>query len=132
MSNLRLTERDILNSMLNGTITPEVMKEYAQKKLAQLDRRNDSARKRTAKRRASADPLTDAIFDALSDIEPMSREDLFEVLHDSWPELTVGKISYRLSALVRERPDEVIRQEATTLDANGRMKKVVIYTRQFI
>lgn len=132
MSNLRLTERDILNSMLNGTITPEVMREYAQKKLAQLDRRNDSARKRAAKRRASADPLTDAIFDTLSDIEPMSREDLFEVLHDSWPELTVGKISYRLSALVRERPDEVIRQEATTLDANGRMKKVVIYTRQFI
>lgn len=132
MSNLRLTERDILNSMLNGTITPEVMREYAQKKLTQLDRRNDSARKRAAKRRASADPLTDAIFEALSDIEPMSREDLFEVLHDSWPELTVGKISYRLSALVRERPDEVIRQEATTLDANGRMKKVVIYTRQFI
>lgn len=125
-----LTEREILNSMLNGTITPEVMKDYALKHLRQLDQRNIAARNRAVNKRAIGDKLTEDIFNTLSDVEPMSREDIYEILKDKWTDLTIGKVSYRLSALVRERPQDILRQEATMLDDTGRLRKVIIYSRR--
>lgn len=128
----RITEREILNMMLNGTIDKQTMAVYATKKLAQLDKRNSAARRRAEKNRVT-DPLTEAIFNLLAD-DPLSREDVFEILKDSGEfsntELTIGKVSYRLSALCRERPTEVIKQEATIADDESlKHKKIIVYTR---
>ena len=45
----KITEREIYNAMINGTIDADVMVEFATKKLAQLDKRNESAKIRAAK-----------------------------------------------------------------------------------
>ena len=53
----KITERDIYNSILNETFDLAVLKEFAEKKLAQLDKRNESAKIRAAKKRAESDEL---------------------------------------------------------------------------
>jgi hypothetical protein len=127
MDTLVLTERTILHMMIDGTIDKETLHDYGVKKLAQLDKRNETARIRAAKKKAEPDELLDAVFNILYD-QPMSREDVLEELLPEYPELTVGKVSYRLSKLVRERPNEVIKQEAFVTE-DGKTKRITVYTR---
>lgn len=126
MSEPRVTEREILNMMIDGTIDPETMAEYATKKLAQIDKRNESAKKRAAKKRAEGDVLTEEIYNVLSE-DPMSRQDVLEVLQETYPDLTVGKVSYRLVQLAKE--GRIIKQEATIAGDNAKNRRVAIYTK---
>lgn len=126
MSEPRVTEREILNMMIDGTIDPETMAEYATKKLAQIDKRNESAKKRAAKKRAEGDALTEEIYNVLSE-DPMSRQDVLEVLQETYPDLTVGKVSYRLVQLAKE--GRIIKQEATIAGDNAKNRRVAIYTK---
>ena len=66
MSN-KITEREIYNSILNGTADHDVLVEFATKKIAQLDKRNASAAKRAAVKRAEGDELQALVLDALTD-----------------------------------------------------------------
>lgn len=126
MSEPRVTEREILNSMIDGTIDPVVMAEYATKKLAQMDKRNESAKKRAAKKRAEGDALTEEVYNVLSD-DPMSRQDVLEVLQETYPDLTVGKVSYRLVQLAKE--GRILKQEATIAGDDSKNRRVAIYTK---
>ena len=123
MTTPTITEREILNSILDGTFDIEVLKGYAEKKIAQLDKRNESAKKRAAKKRAEADILMEQVFGVLSE-EPMSRTDVLEALSDI-EGLTLGKVSYRLAALVRE--GRAIKQEAMIAE-DGKAKKITVYS----
>ncbi len=127
MKSVRVTEREILNSMLNGTITHDMMVEYAKKKLIQLDKRNQVARARAAKKRPARDELTELIFSILT-YDPMSREDVLEIVQETNPEATIGKIGYRLTALTKEIPPQVIKQEATFENEQGQLKKITVYS----
>ena len=129
MSN-KMTERTILLAMLDGTIDPEVMAKYAEKKLDQLDKHNAASRRRAAKKRAEGDALMEDVFNTLCN-EPMSREDVYETLIDSGvyneSEITVGKVSYRLVQLAKE--GRIIKQEAITTGEDGKkIRKVAVYT----
>ena len=129
MNNIsKMTEREILNMMINGTISKELLKEYGLKKIAQLNKKNETARKRAELKREKDDPLLDAVFNILYE-QPMSREDVLESLLPDFPDLTIGKVSYRLSKLVRDRPDAVIKQEAFTDGGDGHVRKLTVYTR---
>ena len=50
----KMTEREIYNAMIDGTIDADVMVEFAEKKLAQLDKRNEKAKERAVAKRAGA------------------------------------------------------------------------------
>ena len=126
MNEPRVTEREILNAMIDGTIDPTVMAEYATKKLAQMDKRKATAKVRMAKKRAENDFLMEEVFNVLSE-DPMSRQDVLEVLQETYPELTVGKVSYRLVQLAKE--GRIIKQEATIAGDNAKNRRVAIYTK---
>ena len=98
----KITEREIYNFILDGTIDRDLLVEFATKKLAQLDHRNEKAKERAAKKRAEGDELTEKVFALVSD-EPQSREDITNALLNAGEDVTVGKVGYRLSALLRKR-----------------------------
>ena len=77
-----ITERDIYTSILEDTYDVDVLKNFAEKKLKQLDKRNETARKRAEKKKAEGDALMTAVLNTLSD-EPMSREDVFNAIVES-------------------------------------------------
>ena len=126
MSESRVTEREILHSMIDGTIDPKTMAEYATKKLAQMDKRNETAKKRAAKKRAEGDFLTEEVFKVVSE-DPMSRQDVLEILQESYPDLTIGKVSYRLVQLAKE--GRIIKQDAVIADGESKNKHVIVYSR---
>ena len=94
----KITEREIYNSIINGTADQAVLVEFATKKIAQLDRRNASAAKRAAVKRAEGNEITEGIFGVLTS-EAMTRE---QVAQAYGSELSVAKVGARLNALVND------------------------------
>ena len=124
----KITERDIYHAMIDGTIDADIMREFAEKKLAQLDKRNETAKVRAAKKRAEGDVLTEQVLQVLSD-QPMSREDVVAALADMGVETTVGKVGYRLTALSKPEDGRVVKAEATIGgEDGGKPRHVVVYT----
>ena len=58
----KITEREIYNSIINGTADQAVLVEFANKKLAQLDKRNVTAKARAERKRAESNEVTEGIF----------------------------------------------------------------------
>ena len=124
----KITERDIYNSILNETFDLAVLKEFAEKKLAQLDKRNESAKIRAAKKRAESDELLEVVLGYVSD-EPQSREDIFNAMIADGHDVTIGKVGYRLTALCKEEDGRVVKADATVPGVDGtKAKKVKVYT----
>ena len=121
----RLTERDIYNAMINNTIDPDVMAEFAEKKLAQLDKRNATAQKRAAAKRAETDALLETVYGVLGD-EPMDRTEIANVLAEQGVETTLGKITSRLSALVKE--GRANKAKAKVEGEDGKSHDITVYT----
>ena len=94
----KITERELYNSILNGTVDQAVLCDFAEKKLAQLDRRNASAAKRAAVKRAENSGVVAAVY-ALLGSEPMTRDAVAEAYGG---ELSVAKIGAKLNALVAD------------------------------
>ena len=99
MSN-KFTERDLYNSILNGNVDHEALVAFAEKKLAQLDKRNQSAARRAAAKRAEGDEITEAIFGLLTE-EPKTRDEIATMYADG--SLSVAKVGARLNTLVKEK-----------------------------
>ena len=125
----KITERDIYNSILNETFDLAVLKEFAEKKLTQLDKRNESAKARAAKKRAESDELREKVLSYVSD-EPQSREDIFDAMvADGVEDITLGKVGYRLTALCKEEDGRVVKADATIPGIDGtKGKRVKVYT----
>ena len=98
----KITERDIYNSILDGSFDLDVLQGFATKKLAQLDKRNVSAAKRAAAKRAAGDELTGAVYSFVTD-EPQNRAQIAAAYNAAnGTELSDAKIGARLSKLARE------------------------------
>ena len=128
MTNSKITEREIYTSMINGTIDRDVMVEFAEHKLAQLDKRNESAKARAAKKRAEGDALVDVVAEFVGD-EPMTREDITNAMVDAGHEVTIGKVQNRLSKLVSE--GRIAKAKAKVVGEDGKSKTVTVYAVQF-
>lgn len=79
-------------------ITAEELKTWAEKNIAQLDKRNESARARTEKKRAEGDALTETVYEALTDE--------FETIADiaariDAEDVSVSKVQYRVAQLAK-------------------------------
>ena len=117
----KITEREIYNSILNGTVDQAVLCEFAEKKLAQLDKRNASAQRRAAVKRAEGNEITEGIFGVLSD-ERMTRE---QVAQAYGSELSVAKVGSRLNQLVEA--GRVQKETIKVANAEGKMVNKVAY-----
>ena len=128
MTNSKMTEREIYNSMIDGTIDRDVLVEFAEKKLAQLDKRNASAAKRAAAKRAEGDELTEAVFGFVSD-EPQTREDITSAMVEAGHEVTVGKVQARLTRLFND--GRIAKAKAKVAGEDGKSKQVTVWAFEF-
>jgi hypothetical protein len=122
------TERDIYTSMIEGNFDPAELAEFATKKLAQLDKRNAKAKERAAEKRAEADKLLEVVYNYVTD-EPQSRQDIFDAIvanESEWAEVKLGQVGFRLTSLCND--GRVIKQEASVPGADGKSKRIVVYT----
>ena len=117
----KITERDIYNSIINGTADQNVLVEFANKKLAQLDKRNASAAKRAAVKRAEGNEITEGIFGVLTH-EPMTRGQIAEAFGG---ELSVGKVGARLNELVGA--GRVQKEVIKVVGEDGKSKNATAY-----
>ena len=123
----KITERDIYTSILNDTADMEVLRAFAEKKLAQLDHRNEKAKERAATKRAEGDELLGVVIGYVTD-EPKSREDITNEMIEDGFDVTAGKVGYRLTVLVRE--GRIQKAEATVPGEKGN-KRVKVYATEF-
>lgn len=121
MTNSKITEREIYNSILNGTADQSVLCEFAEKKLAQLDRRNASAQKRAAVKRAEGSEITEGIFGVITS-EPQTRGQIAEAFGG---ELSVAKVGARLNTLVKE--GRISKVNVKVAGEDGKTKSAVAY-----
>lgn len=121
----KITERDIYNSILDGTYDVDVLVDFATKKLAQLDKRNASAKIRAERKRAEGDALMASVLGFVSD-EPQSRSDIAAAMIDAGFEVTDAKVGARLNKLVAA--GEIVKANAKVAGENGKSKTVVVYS----
>lgn len=120
----KITEREIYNSIINGTADQAVLVEFATKKIAQLDKRNASAQKRAQAKRAEGDVITERVFSVVS-VEPMTRDQITELVGDET--LSTAKIGARLNQLVKT--GRVSKETAKVQNAEGKNANKVVYFR---
>ena len=117
----KITEREIYNSIINGTVDQAVLVEFANKKLAQLDKRNVTAKARAERKRAESNEVTEGIFGVLS-AERMTREQVAEAFGG---ELSVAKVGARLNNLFKD--GRVQKETIKVANADGKMVNKVAY-----
>lgn len=124
----KMTEREIYNAMIDGTIDADVMVEFAEKKLAQLDKRNEKAKERAVAKRAEADELTEKVFGFVTD-EAQTRDDITNAMVDAGNDVTVGKVQARLTKLVEA--GRIAKAKAKVAGEDGKSKQVTVYALGF-
>lgn len=128
MANSKMTEREIYNAMIEGTVSAETLKEFAEKKIAQLDKRNASAKIRAERKRAEGDELTNSVLGFVSD-EPQTREQIAEAMVAAGYEVTVGKVQARLTKLFNE--GRIAKAKTKVAGEDGKSKTVMVYAHEF-
>ena len=111
----KITEKAVYTGILEGTIDADVLKAFAEKKLAQLDKRRDAAAKRAEKKREESDALTEEIYGLLTDT-PMTIDEIVLALDNE--DVTTNKVAARLGKLIKA--DRVVK-EAVRVDKRRKM-----------
>ena len=124
MANVKMTEREILNAVIDGTIDPDILVEYAEKRIGQLDKRNASAAKRAAAKRAAGDELMESVFGFVTD-EPQTRGQIAATMVGKGFEVTDAKVGARLNKLVTL--GRIQKANSKFVDADGKRHTVVVY-----
>ncbi len=128
MTNSKMTERDIYNAMIDGTIERDVMVEFAEKKIAQLDKRNASAKARAEKKRAESDELMGVVASFVGD-EPQTRAQITAAMIAEGHDVTEGKVGARLNKLVAN--GEIAKAKARIVGEDGKSKVATLYALSF-
>lgn len=121
MANTKITEREIYTSIINGTADRETLVKFAEKKIAQLDKRNASAKARVERKRAEGNEITEAVYAVLGS-EPMTRN---QVVSAMGTDLSVAKIGAKLNALVKD--GRVQKETIKIAGEDGKAKSAVAY-----
>ena len=122
----KITEREILNAIVDGTVDADVLVAYAEKRIGILDKRTASAKVRAAKKRAEGDVVTEQIFNVLSD-EPMNRNDIVAALEAAGVEgMTPNKVTARMNSLVKA--GRANKEKVRAKGEDGKTKESTVYT----
>ena len=116
MTNTKITERDIYTAILNGTVDTDVLKAFAEKKLAQLEKRNESAKIRAAKKF-----ITD---------EAQTRAQITAAMVAEGFDVTEGKVGARLNKLVAN--GQIAKAKGRVAGEDGKSKSVTLYATEFV
>ena len=102
-------------------ITPEELFNFATKEKAQLEKKNDAARKRAADK-ASKDELLSAVASVLTN-EFQTIAEVTDCIEGA--DVTTAKVQYRLNSLVKT--GEAEKQEMKVTGADGKKRTVMGY-----
>ena len=116
----KMTKRDCFNALYDMVVNADVengdiLMEFIEKELAQLDKRRDAAAKRAEKKREESDALTEEIYGLLTDT-PMTIDEI--VLALDIEDVTTNKVAARLGKLIKA--DRVVK-EAVRVDKRRKM-----------
>ena len=101
------------------------IKEFCENEIETLAKRAASAKERAAKKAKEADALMEAVFAVLGD-EPMTREQVFDLIDaDAFEELSVAKVGYRLTALVKD--GRAVKESVNIVGEDGKNKARAAY-----
>ena len=128
MATSKITERDIYNSILDGSFDVETLKAFAEKKIAQLDKRNASAKARAEKRKAEGDALLATVAGYITD-EPKTRAQITAEMVEAGFEVTEGKVGARLNKLVAN--GDIAKAKGKVAGEDGKSKAVTLYATEF-
>ena len=123
----KLTDRKIYAAIAEGTLEdldPDVIAEWAEKQIGQLDRKAAKAKENAAKAKAAGDALTEAIKEVLtSEFETIAT--IASRLEGE--DITASKVSYRLNALSKTEGSGVEKGEVTVKEENSKTRHLVGY-----
>ena len=119
-----MTKKEILNALMDGTLDRETLVAYCEKELASLEHKAEKAKERAAAKREAGDELQNLVASVLTP-DFASRDDITARVQETDPEATVGKVGYRLTALVKAGIAQ--KAEAMVADAEGKNKRVTVY-----
>ena len=95
---------------------------FCDKEIAALDTRAEKAKERAAEKRAEGDELQAAVLAALTD-KPASRQEITDRIEGE--DVTVAKVGYRLTALVKQ--GLAVKEEIAVTGEDGKSKKAAAY-----
>lgn len=124
----KITEKAVYTGILEGTIDADVLKAFAEKKLAQLDKRAESAKIRAAKKKAEGDALIEAVFACIGD-EAKTRTQITSELIDEGYDVTEGKVTARLTKLVKD--GRIAKAKGKVTGEDGKSKTATLYALAF-
>lgn len=107
------------------TIDPADIVAFCEKEIETLDTRAAKAKERAAAKKADSDVLYEQVKDALTD-EFQTIADITKVVAEVDPEVTVAKVTYRLTKLV-EAGEAEKSQTAITGSDGKKSRKVNVY-----
>ena len=123
-----MTEREIYTAMINGSIDAETLVAFGEKKLAQLDKRNEKAKERAAAKRAEGDELLNVVFSFVGD-EAKTRGQITAEMVAAGYDVTEGKVGARLNKLVAG--EQIAKAKGKTVGEDGKSKPVTLYALGF-
>lgn len=120
----KLTDRKIYAAIVDGTfedLDVDTIVAWAEKKIAQLDRKAAKAKETAAAKKAEGDALTDAVLASLTtEFEPIAEI----ASHIEGDDVTLSKVSYRLNAAYKA--GKIEKGEVVLTGEKGK-RKVVAY-----
>jgi len=125
MTNIeKLTDRKIYAAIAEGTLEdldPDVITEWAEKKIGQLDRKAAKAKEAAAAKKAEGDALAEAVLASLTTEFESIAEIASRIEGD---DVTLSKVSYRLNAAYKA--GKIEKGEIVLTGEKGK-RKVVAY-----
>ena len=107
----KVTKKEMFNFIADALADNAEVVEFCNKEIALLDKKALKAKERAAAKKAEGDELKGIVQSVLT-AEPMTAADVVEAIVTNGVETTVGKVIYRLNALVKdgvaEKEDVVI------------------------
>lgn len=113
----KVTKKEMYGVIAEAMADNAMVVEFCEKEIAALERKAEKAKERAAKKRAEGDELKNVVASVLTS-EFQTIADVAEQIEGE--DITVGKISYRLNALVKEG---VAVKEDVTIEVNGKNVK---------
>ena len=120
----KLTDRKIYAAIAEGTLEdldPDVIAEWAEKKIGQLDRKAAKAKEAAAVKKAEGDALAEAVLASLTTEFESIAEIASRIEGD---DVTLSKVSYRLNAAFKA--GKIEKGEIVLTGEKGK-RKVVAY-----
>ncbi len=126
-STVKVTKKDNFNALIayltdsTAEVDVDALVEFCQNEIALLDKRSAKAKETAAAKKSEGDALTEAIA-AVLPADFTTIDDVVALIND--PEVTRGKVQYRLTQLVKAGTAEK-GEVATSVD--GKTKKIAAY-----